>query len=97
MSVPNGYLWLRAARHQASVTGTQYLHDLSVHRIESYAGLTLRLFRGLEFTLYGNFYRIKDQFGLPARRAGSRIASRPLPWQRQRSYRRARAASTAQR
>lgn len=51
---------------QASVTGTQYLHDLSVHRIDSYASVTLRVIRGLEFTMFGDFYRIKDQFGLPA-------------------------------
>jgi len=51
---------------EASVTGTQYLHDLSVHRIESYGSVTIRLFRGLEFSMFGNFYRIKDQFGLPA-------------------------------
>lgn len=51
---------------QGSVTGTQYLHDLSVHRIDSYASVTLRVIRGLEFTMFGDFYRIKDQFGLPS-------------------------------
>lgn len=49
-----------------SVSGTQYLHDLSVHRIDTFTGLTLRLFRGLELNVFGSFARIKDQFGLPA-------------------------------
>lgn len=49
-----------------SVTGTQYFHDLSVHRIDTFTGVTLRLFRGLELNLFGSFNRIKDQFGLPA-------------------------------
>lgn len=49
-----------------SVTGTQYFHDLSVHRIDTFAGFTLRLVRGLELSTYGSFARIKDQFGLPA-------------------------------
>jgi hypothetical protein len=49
-----------------TVSGTQYLHDLSVHRIDTYAGFTLRIFRGLELNVYASFARIKDQFGLPA-------------------------------
>jgi len=49
-----------------SVSGTQYLHDLSVHRIDTFAGFTLRIFRGLELNVFGSFARIKDQFGLPA-------------------------------
>ena len=49
-----------------SVSGTQYLHDLSVHRIDTFGGFSLRLFRGLELSVYGSFARIKDQFGLPA-------------------------------
>jgi hypothetical protein len=49
-----------------AVSGTQYFHDLSVHRIDTFAGFTLRLIRGLELSLFGDFSRIKDQFGLPA-------------------------------
>jgi hypothetical protein len=48
-----------------SVSGTQYFHDLSVHRIDTFAGFTLRLIRGLELSVFGDFARIKDQFGLP--------------------------------
>lgn len=49
-----------------SVSATQYFHDLSVHRIDTFAGFNLRLIRGLEFNAFGTFARIKDQFGLPA-------------------------------
>ena len=49
-----------------SVSGVQYFHDLSVHRIDTFAGFTFRLFRGLELNVFGDFSRIKDQFGLPA-------------------------------
>jgi len=49
-----------------SVSGVQYFHDLSVHRIDTFAGFTLRLVRGLELNVFGDFSRIKDQFGLPA-------------------------------
>ena len=49
-----------------SAGATQYLHDLAVHRIDTFAGFRIRLFRGLEFNASGNFSRIKDQFYLPA-------------------------------
>ncbi len=49
-----------------SAGATQYLHDLSVHRIDTFAGFSIRLFRGLEFNVHGDFSRIKDQFYLPA-------------------------------
>lgn len=49
-----------------SVEGTQYLHDLDVHRIDTFAGLEIRLFRGFNFNMFGNFSRTKDQFFLPA-------------------------------
>jgi len=49
-----------------AVSGTQYFYDLSVHRIDTFAGFTLRIFRGLELNVFGSFARIKDQFGLPA-------------------------------
>ncbi|MFQ6047482.1 MAG: hypothetical protein ACE5PT_14180 [Gemmatimonadales bacterium] len=49
-----------------SVRGTQYLHDLETHRIDTFGGFNIRLFRGLSFNMFGNFSRIKDQFFLPA-------------------------------
>ncbi len=48
-----------------SISGTQYLHDLAVHRIDTFGFLSFRLFRGLDFNVNGNFSRIKDQFFLP--------------------------------
>jgi hypothetical protein len=49
-----------------SVGGTQYLHDLEVHSISTSAIFRYRLFRGLDFDLWGSFSRVKDQFYLPA-------------------------------
>jgi hypothetical protein len=48
-----------------SVEGIQYLHDLSTHRIDTFASIRYRLFRGLEFNAFGWVSRIKDQFFLP--------------------------------
>ncbi len=49
-----------------SVSGTQYLHDLAAHRIDTFAGANIRIFRGLDFNMFGSLSRIKDQFFLPA-------------------------------
>lgn len=49
-----------------SVQGTQYFHDLGVHRIDTFGGVELRLFRGFTFNAFVEFSRIKDQFSLPA-------------------------------
>jgi hypothetical protein len=49
-----------------SVSGTQYFHDLSTHRIDTFLGASFRVFRGFEFNVNGSFSRIKDQFFLPA-------------------------------
>ncbi len=42
----------------------QYLHDMSQHRLDLFGGLSLRLFRGLSFDIYGNVARVKDQLYL---------------------------------
>lgn len=49
-----------------SISGVQYFHDPRVHRIDTFAGFTLRVVRGLELNVFCDFSRIKDQFGLPA-------------------------------
>ncbi len=49
-----------------SVTGTQYFHDLAAHRIDTFVGTRIRLFRGFEFNVTGSIARIKDQFFLAA-------------------------------
>ncbi len=48
------------------VAGTQYFHDPSVHRVDTYLGAGVRVFRGLNFNVSGSFSRIKDQLFLPA-------------------------------
>ncbi len=45
----------------ASVTGFQFLHDLSKHRLSLFGGPRIRLFRGLNFNVFGSIARIKDQ------------------------------------
>ncbi|MCZ6856603.1 MAG: hypothetical protein O7F70_01255, partial [Gemmatimonadetes bacterium] len=45
----------------ASVTGFQFLHDLSKHRLSLFAGPRIRLFRGLNFNVIASIARIKDQ------------------------------------
>jgi hypothetical protein len=45
----------------ASVTGFQFLHDLSKHRLSLFGGPRIRLFRGLTFNAFGSIARIRDQ------------------------------------
>ncbi|MCH7476019.1 MAG: hypothetical protein IIA27_15320 [Gemmatimonadetes bacterium] len=45
----------------ASVTGFQFLHDLSKHRLSLFGGPRIRLFRGLNFNVFGSIARVKDQ------------------------------------
>lgn len=43
----------------------QYWHDWSRHRLELFAGVEIRLLRGLSFNLFGQVARVKDQIYLP--------------------------------
>lgn len=45
---------------------TQLLNDLSKHRFEAFAGIDLRLFRGLSLNLNGRASRVRDQINLAA-------------------------------
>jgi len=47
-----------------SLEALQYLHDLSQHRIDLFGSLGLRVFRGLDFRLFGSVARVKDQLYL---------------------------------
>lgn len=47
-----------------SLDASQFLHDLEKHRIGLFGGVSLRVFKGLEFNLSGNVARIKDQLYL---------------------------------
>lgn len=48
---------------------SQYLHDLSLSRLEFDGEVSLRLFRGLALEVGGNASRIRDQISLPKRGA----------------------------
>lgn len=48
----------------ARVAGSQFLHDLSKHRVSVAGSASLRLMRGVSLTLGGNVARIKDQIDL---------------------------------
>lgn len=48
-----------------SLEGSNFLDDFSQHRVELFSRLNLRLFRGLQFNLFGSIARIKDQIFLP--------------------------------
>lgn len=71
-TLPRHSLSIRASVNQpwgqvfGSVRGTQYLHDVEVHRIDTFGGFDIRLFRGFSVNVFGNVARIKDQFFLPA-------------------------------
>lgn len=49
----------------ASLEGSHYFHDLSKNRIRLSGELSLRLFKGLDFNIYGRYSRIRDQLSLP--------------------------------
>jgi len=47
-----------------SLEAFQYLHDLSLHRLDLGGGFSIRLFRGLNFNIFGGASRVKDQIYL---------------------------------
>jgi hypothetical protein len=49
-----------------SLEGSNFLHDFGLHRVELFAGMDVRLFRGFSLELDGNIARIKDQIYLRA-------------------------------
>ena len=42
-----------------------YFGDLQKNHLEVYTELSLRLFKGLSLSIYGDFTRIRDQLSLP--------------------------------
>ncbi len=44
-----------------SLQASQFLHDLSKHRIDLFGGVTVRLFRELNLNFFGGASRVKDQ------------------------------------
>ncbi len=49
---------------RGSLDAFQYLHDLSKHSVSLGGGVSLRVFRGLDFNIGGDIARIKDQLYL---------------------------------
>jgi hypothetical protein len=47
-----------------SLTGSNYLHDFDLKRLDSYAQVSLNIFRGLSLNLSGGYSMINDQIGL---------------------------------
>ncbi len=49
-----------------SLDGSHYFHDFSKYRLQLWSEMSLRLFQGLNFNIYGSYSRIHDQLSLPA-------------------------------
>ncbi len=48
-----------------SLEGSHYFHDFNKNRLEFWSDLSLRLFKGLNFNIYGSYSKIHDQLSLP--------------------------------
>ncbi|MFQ5702943.1 MAG: hypothetical protein ACE5HT_02865 [Gemmatimonadales bacterium] len=48
----------------SSLVGSSFLDDPSLHRIDFFTGLSIRIVRGLDFNLFGSVARIKNQIFL---------------------------------
>jgi hypothetical protein len=48
-----------------SLEGSNYFHDFSKNRLMFSGDLSLRIVKGLNFDIYGNYRRIHDQLSLP--------------------------------
>lgn len=48
-----------------SLEGSHYFHDFSKYHLDLFAEISLRLFKGLSFEIYGGGSRIHDQLSLP--------------------------------
>lgn len=48
-----------------SLEGSNYFHDFSKNRLRLSGELSLRIVKGLNFDIYGNYRRIRDQLSLP--------------------------------
>jgi hypothetical protein len=46
------------------VTGTGYLNDRSKYRADSFSELSIKLFKGFNFRVFGAYSIIRDQFAL---------------------------------
>jgi hypothetical protein len=49
----------------ATLEGSHYFHDMSKYHLNLYGEISVRLFKGLSFEIYGSGSRIHDQLSLP--------------------------------
>lgn len=49
----------------ASLEGSHYFHDLRKYHVQLYGEVSLRLFKGLSFDMFGSGSRLHDQLSLP--------------------------------
>ncbi len=49
----------------AQLEGSTFLHDFSKNNVKFEAGLSLRVFKGLSFSVHGEYSRVRDQLSLP--------------------------------
>lgn len=52
-------------RLSISLTGSAYTHDISKNSFSIYTSADIRLFKGLELSIYGNYSMIHNQLGIP--------------------------------
>ncbi len=50
---------------RTSLEGSNYFHDFTKNRVELFGELSLRLFKGVSFRVFGEVSRIRDQLSLP--------------------------------
>jgi len=48
-----------------SISGSNYLHDMSKYSIDLYGNISWQLFRGFSLNLYGQYSKIRNQISLP--------------------------------
>jgi len=54
---------------ETSLSASHYFHDFNKNHISLYSNLSLRIFKGFSFRLFGSFSMVHDQLGLPKRGA----------------------------
>jgi hypothetical protein len=54
---------------EVNLEASQYLHDLSMYRLEAQTDLSIRIIRGLSVTIEAQASRVRDQISLPRRGA----------------------------
>jgi len=48
-----------------TLTGSQYLHDLSKNNMRIRGDIDIRIYEGLSFNIFGSYSQIRDQITLP--------------------------------